>query len=499
MTLQSILLQALLAAAPPEAGDPRGGLVQATAGAREQLGGGAPSAREVSGPRSEQVAGLPTDYEAARAEAQRLTQSGDLTGALSSLAEAAAAFPEDFGLRLQLAALLLRAGDWVGSATAYRVALALSGEDLEARIGLADALAGAGSWAEARPILAALVEQRPGNAGLHDRYARALFWLEAYSAAEAQYRLALEARPDEPDARLGLAWIAERRGERVSARAGFEEVQRLRPEDTSARAGLAALGTASRVTPFFHTGVMFSDSTVSPTSQYLLVGGLSAQLLDRWLVGGLYRWSGAFLGLAPPGASSLLAQQHEGHLSVAFADQRWGVGLHGGYVGVVATPTTSVAHSGGLAALSGRVTLWGDLTASVSGTFYDDLKVWQADLGYSLPVASHLELFLGGRLIVAGGSPLGAVRGEVRVFGASWLVAAGATYGTQLRPVELDTSSIYNLSDPLLWRAWARARVQLGTHVNVFASYDYERYQHPGTQLTDSGGHRVTLGLGLTF
>ena len=65
--------------------------------------------------------------------------------------------------------------------------------------------------------------------------------------AGALYLTALAQRPGQPDALLGLAALAERRGQRATARAGYAEVLTQDPAQWAARAGLWSLSADKAV------------------------------------------------------------------------------------------------------------------------------------------------------------------------------------------------------------------------------------------------------------
>lgn len=431
----------------------------------------------------------PADYRAQLARARAVAAEGRFAEAGALLDAAVQRYPEDFTLRLEAAFAWLRAERWLEAEREYRAALALNEDAFEARLGLADALAGQRRWAEVREVTAALLAGRD-EPGLHTRHALAHFWLGDLATAQRHSARALALRPGDADARLGLAWVAQRRGEVAAARAGFEQVQANAAAPPRSRAsaeeGLAALGPRHRVGAALHA--------VGQGTGTQLAGGplvtVDALLEDAWLVAGRYR-----LLSAPVTRASAGWTQHEGWLRLGWRSPGASVTLHGALLGLDArgggqAPASELAW---LLGVSGRVRAFADWVGSAVVSRSPAQSVVQGELGGRLGLAPWLSVSLGARAQWVEGSGRLAAVGLVQARGARWLVGLGGTYGPTVRPVELDVAALYLVSDELRWRAAARAAVGLTPRWWLAASYDLEAYLDAGAD--DRLLHRVSLGI----
>ena len=102
----------------------------------------------------------------------------------------------------------------------------------------------AGDNAAAVRILAPIVAADPGNADAQVQYGHALLGLDRLAEAERAFAATLAVAPDYADARIGLARIAQRRGDRAGALAALAPVD---PANSDARTLRAQLEDAASV------------------------------------------------------------------------------------------------------------------------------------------------------------------------------------------------------------------------------------------------------------
>lgn len=431
----------------------------------------------------------PADYRAHLARARAVAAEGRFAEAGAHLDGAVLLYPEDFTLRLEAAYAWLRAGKWMEAEREYRAALALNEDSFEARLGLADALSGQSRWAEVRDQTQALLAQRD-EAALHTRHALAHFWLGDLATAQQHSARALALSPGDPDALLGRAWVAQRRGEVAAARADFERVHGSASAPPRARAsaeeGLALLGPRHRVGASLH-GLGLATGT------QLAGGGLltaDALLEDAWLVAGRYRFLTAPVTRGKAGWT-----QHEGWLRLGWRSPRAAVTLHGALLnldtrGGGLAPDSELAW---LLGVSGRVRAYADWSGSAVISRSPTSTVLQGELGGRLALAPWLSLYLGARGQWVDGAGRIAGVAQVQLRGARWTLGLGGAYGPTVRPVELDVAALYLGSNELRWRAAARAAVGLTPRWWLSASYDLEAYLEDGAD--DRLLHRFSLGI----
>jgi tetratricopeptide (TPR) repeat protein len=131
----------------------------------------------------------------------------------------------------------------------YRKAAALDPDDGRLRLNYGSALTLAGDLEAAVVELRAAGRRLPGAllphlGAAHFNLGNALFQKEHVALAEDQYRLALEARPDDVDARINLGYTLVRRGRGPEALPLFREALARDPQSKRAHAGLMMIGAA---------------------------------------------------------------------------------------------------------------------------------------------------------------------------------------------------------------------------------------------------------------
>lgn len=101
----------------------------------------------------------------------------------------------------------------------------------------------AGENEQARGLLDQVVAAEPGNADAWLQFGLALLGLGRLDEAERAFQRTLAIAPDYPDARIGLARIAQRRGDRRGALEVLEPVSPTNAEAGALRADLQAIAT----------------------------------------------------------------------------------------------------------------------------------------------------------------------------------------------------------------------------------------------------------------
>lgn len=96
----------------------------------------------------------------------------------------------------------------------------------------------AGNPERAAALLRPIVAANPGHADAQVQLGLALLALDRLDEAEQAFRQALAVAPDYADARVGLARIAQRRGDNAAARAELDRVDQAYPDAAALRAQL---------------------------------------------------------------------------------------------------------------------------------------------------------------------------------------------------------------------------------------------------------------------
>ncbi|MCG6922511.1 MAG: tetratricopeptide repeat protein [Acidobacteria bacterium] len=173
-----------------------------------------------------------SDYDSGRL----LLNSGDLDGAVASLAAAVAADPENARYRSYLANALWRAGS-------QELALAEDAEaarlDPRLRTQYARALDIAGRTEEARAEYEAVLERNPENPTIHEDLGRMLFRAGRYAEAASHLDEAVDARGDDAVLKQELAYALEQGGEKERAAEVYQEVLADAPQAAITRGLLA--------------------------------------------------------------------------------------------------------------------------------------------------------------------------------------------------------------------------------------------------------------------
>jgi Flp pilus assembly protein TadD len=110
-----------------------------------------------------------------------------------------------------------------------------------ALMGLARAESQLGRYAEAAPIFARAVAQRPDDSSLTRAYAETLARLRQFSEAARYYRRTIELDPGDANAHAGLGYILHLTGDHAGARAEWETALRINPNFPGLRQRLQQL------------------------------------------------------------------------------------------------------------------------------------------------------------------------------------------------------------------------------------------------------------------
>jgi Flp pilus assembly protein TadD len=173
-----------------------------------------------------------TDYDSGRL----LLNSGDLDGAVASLASAVAADPENARYRSYLASALWRTGFREQALAQYAEAAQL---DPRLQTQLARALDVAGRTDEARVEYEALLARNPETATIHEDLGRMLFRGGRYAEAAPHLGEAVAARGDDAVLKQELAYAMEQEGDKAGAAEVYQEVLAAAPQAVITRGLLA--------------------------------------------------------------------------------------------------------------------------------------------------------------------------------------------------------------------------------------------------------------------
>ena len=208
----------------------------------------------------------------------------------------------------------------------------------------------AGRPAEAALKLRQVLEARPDDVDARLNLGLSLLALDELGEAESQFNGVLARAPAYADARLGLAWVAQRRGDFNLARREALEAARLAPSDAEAAALVRSLSTAGARPPGWRI-----DATVSRSS---LSEGLPDWSEAR--VGLGLSWGGGWSGSAAAEATERFDDRD--FYIEARLDRRWGRG--GVYASVGGAPDANYRPEASLG-LGGNFTLSGRLVGTL--------------------------------------------------------------------------------------------------------------------------------------
>jgi Flp pilus assembly protein TadD len=165
-----------------------------------------------------------------------LLNSGDVEGAVASLASAVAADPDNARYRSYLANALWRAGSREQALQEYAEAARL---DPRLQTQYARTLDVAGRTEEARVEYEAILARNPEVATIHEDLGRMLFRAGRYAEAAPHLDEAVSARGDDPVLRQELAYAMDQGGDKAAAAEVYQEVLAEAPHAVITRGLLA--------------------------------------------------------------------------------------------------------------------------------------------------------------------------------------------------------------------------------------------------------------------
>jgi Flp pilus assembly protein TadD len=171
-----------------------------------------------------------------------LIQLGHVDEGRARLGESASLKTDDAPLHAGLGVVLLKRNLPEEAVLHFRTALRSQPTMSVALMGLARAESQLGRYAEAAPIFARAVAQRPDDPSLTRAYAESLARLGQFSEAARYYRRTIELDPGDANAHAGLGYILHLTGDHAEARAEWEAALRINPNFPGLRQRLQQSG-----------------------------------------------------------------------------------------------------------------------------------------------------------------------------------------------------------------------------------------------------------------
>jgi len=177
-------------------------------------------------------------------EGQALAAAGNMDAAIALHLEAIEAAPKDARF-VYYYGMALGASDPNAAASVLADAIRLDPKLREARVGLASVLAAAGRQREARYQLSSLIDERPDDDVVLSLRGDISAMEGDFATAMSDYLRALEANPDNRDARSKLAFTYAQTGRLDLAIEQYGDLHRAAPDDVPTLFNLASLTTQS--------------------------------------------------------------------------------------------------------------------------------------------------------------------------------------------------------------------------------------------------------------
>jgi tetratricopeptide (TPR) repeat protein len=309
------------------------------------------------------------------------------------------------------------------------------------------------------------------------------------AAAELFYRRALALSGGSRESRIGLAWALAAQKEREAAHAQFKALELRHPDDPVVVRGLIATAAPE---PLWvpSVGALYHFYANHPFKRWAL--GMETTLAVRpWRAVGVfaaYRYLHFFAPTSPAGAALDGAADFDQHglfLGASYGGTRLSASVRGAYLndGSGLFPHTFVAG------LAGAVAFIGEFATATTVSFYDDLTVTQASLGWRSPALGPFTLRPEVALQHADGDLFVAGRLEGG-FAWRWLtIWAGGTLGRQFRPTDLKHNIVYAIPEHLLFGLAGGLQVRPSRGLQLVAFYAIDQLELPGA----SGARRRTV------
>jgi tetratricopeptide (TPR) repeat protein len=352
-----------------------------------------------------------------------------------------------------------------------------------------------GRLADAVAVLEGAQARFPQDYEVSMRLAWLAYLQGRHEDAHRGYEQALALSGQGSDAQLGRGYVHLALGEPTAARADFAAVLEGRPEHEGARAGLEA---ARAAWPRFFASAVGTGQLWSGHRAKRLAGVASVGLVARaagWLhLEGRYR-GGEFRVRDDQAADAPLYDfpQHEAWATAGYDAPALAALATYAY----AYPRGHDDYRAHVAALSLRISRFGDLWIDGAVTVYDELVLPQAGIEWRLPLGLGFSVTPEARGQWPGGGDGGGWAGELTLawFGARAGVWLGGIYGREVRPVSLRPQAIYNIPEEVREGVRAGVQVTLTRGWDVFSEYELRVLEADDGARTTL--HLLSLGMAL--
>jgi len=351
-----------------------------------------------------------------------------------------------------------------------------------------------GRYGKAIEVLEPLLDEYPQDFQLALRLGWLYFQNKNYGDASEQYGRALTLNSESVDSWLGRGWSRYYLGRKSAARDDFKKVLELSPGHESAEEGLALSVPAYLFVPSV-SGVYYAytDHPAKESANGIVLS-LPTLLADRFLLGAAYRYTrfqtrqDGFISAWDDEFS-----QHEmyGHAGLTFPF--WGLTAQYGRLSNDMVGEEPMSAAGALL----RVSPWGNIRVSGSGSFYTDETVYRTAAAWDMPVGGRVLLIPGGAYQQADGESYatGYLSASAPVGPVS--VVVGAKYGEENKPAYLEQAVVYNTPETIQWGAWCRVAAALGGGMRFAAFYEFQKLKYEsGAEAVEPGFHVMVLTLG---
>ena len=351
-----------------------------------------------------------------------------------------------------------------------------------------------GRYGRAIEVLEPLLAEYPQDSQLALRLGWLYYQNKNYGDAEEQYGRALTLSPESVDSWLGRGWSRFYQGKKSAARDDFDKVLELSPGHESAAEGLALCAPVYLFVPSV-SGVYYAytDHPVKESATGVVLS-LPTLLADRFLLGAAYRYTRFRTrqdGFISAWDEEFTQQEMYGHAGVTFPS--WGLTAQYGRLSNDMVGEEPVSAAGA----SLRVSPWGNIRVSGSGSFYTDETVYRTAAAWDMP--------LGGRFLLIPGAAYQQADGESYATGylsasaplGPVSVVVGAKYGEEYKPAYLEQAVVYNTPETIQWGGWCRAAMVLGGGMRLAAFYEFQKLRlESGAETVEPGFHVMVLTLG---
>ncbi len=383
--------------------------------------------------------------------------------------------PEDFDVRMHAGWLALQQKQYSLAVDHYSAAVVLSEGNGTALFGLASALNGKGDFNKAVPIARRAVEAAPDKPGPRLELAFALYNLDHIKESLEQYKLIIEAHPDNVDARAGMDWCLYKLGSRIDF-------------------GVAGLLIVGDNTPSFSTGGGVATSIDGFTRRVRIRAAYRVVFLD--LADNLETTSeGTPTGSSSshPGTSKMnLVGAHFAAVGVDYLGRRVETGLLGGVAG-----TSDGSWLAGVAAariallVRARLVLESALLPSSNGL------IWQITPRIEIPATNVVSIWAGSRITDSRGDWLFAGEAGLRFSGTRWGLDLWGGYGPTDSPLVYDPAILKDYRELLVWLGAAAMKIIVSPKFTLSFAYEAAGTLGEDVDMIERSGvvHTISLGM----